>query len=481
MQIEFIASKLPSTSPKEFGLPFALFTILMLVGGIVWGTLCIFFELYPQAIIPYGYTLLSAFNFWYWQAKENFKAVRVLQVSMSILLPFLFQIALGGYAASGTVMLWAVLALIACITFHKTKGVLVWLFLFAILVIITVVYDAEFIKITPDSLRSQGVQQILLIINVVIISSMIFFLGRYFIGLQRKAIIEVNEINDALKESEQAKEMAYQEVLASEEELRQNTEELRATNNELLNTKSELESAIERVAQAKIELEKSKDSEITKKSEKIMSSLRYAERIQRALLPSTEILKSYLPESFLFLLPRDIVSGDFYWFQDVVTSGNEIKLIVAAADCTGHGVPAAFMSIMGHDALNTIVKINKVTSPELILDQMNNLIVTKLHQGEKEQQIKDGMDVAICTLTFSKDDNAEKYACTKVEYAGAKTPLVYIKNGKIDHIKATRKAIGGEQRSKHKFTKHKIPVEGGITLYLFSDGYQDQFGSLYRI
>lgn len=270
--------------------------------------------------------------------------------------------------------------------------------------------------------------------------------------------------------------MAYQEVLASEEEIRQNAEELRATNEELLDTKNELEGALAREENAKAELEKSKDSEIATKNKKIMSSLRYAERIQRALLPSTDILKNYLPNSFLFLKPRDVVSGDFYWFQEIRERQNEFKVIVAAADCTGHGVPAAFMSIMGHDALNTIVKINKITEPHHILDEMNSLIITKLYQEDKDTQIKDGMDASICTFSFIVDPDTKEYKCKKIEYAGAKNPIVYIHNGNVEIIKGTRRAIGGEQRSKHEFTKHEIPLEGGVTLYLFSDGYQDQFG-----
>lgn len=476
MQLSNISSNLPKTSQPEFALAFTLFTSFMSMGGIVWGTLCVFFELYPQSVIPYGYTILSGFNIWFWKSKEKFQIVRALQMSMSVLLPFLFQMILGGYEASGVVMLWSVLALIACITFHKTDGVLAWLTIFVLLVIVTVKLDVRFISFMPASLNSQSVQQTLLTLNIVIISAMLFFLGRYFIGEQRKALEQIRVKNKALKVSEQEKEVAYQEVLASEEEIRQNAEELRAINEELLDTKSELESALQREGEAKLELEQSKDSEIAKKNEKIMSSLRYAERIQRALLPSADILKNYLPDSFLLLMPRDVVSGDFYWFQEIRTPDKKIKVIVAAADCTGHGVPAAFMSIMGHDALNTIVKINQITEPHYILDEMNSLIITKLYQEDQKTQIKDGMDIAICTLTFCNEAISGEYSCEKIEFAGAKNPLVYIQDKKINFIKGTRKAVGGEQRSKSEFIKHEINVTKDTVLYMFSDGYQDQFG-----
>ncbi len=200
-----------------------------------------------------------------------------------------------------------------------------------------------------------------------------------------------------------------------------------------------------------------KSLEIEEKNRDITASIRYAERIQMAMLPPEDSFN----ETFVLFLPKDIVSGDFYWTYD-----NGDKQFIAAVDCTGHGVPGAFMSIIGYNSLTKIVREYGITRPSAILDQLN-IEVTKslLQRGEKV--INDGMDLAL--IAYDKPN-------MKIEFAGAYNPLVLVRKGEIRTIKADRFPIGMAQRGQKKFTNVIVDVQAGDMLYIFSDGYADQFG-----
>lgn len=212
---------------------------------------------------------------------------------------------------------------------------------------------------------------------------------------------------------------------------------------------------------------------IEKKNANITASINYAQRIQKAMLPSQQDIQNLLPESFLFFKPRDVVSGDFYWAAEVADEFGNKKIILAAIDCTGHGVPGAFMSMVGDGLLNQIVKLQQITSPDLILKALDKGVKESLNQEETANN--DGMDIAICTI----DKNHKK-----MEFAGAKNPLVYIQNGQIIEVAGDKLHVGGSMRKniekfKNKqFTKHTIDLSLPTTCYIFSDGYEDQFGGL---
>ncbi|CAN5886503.1 hypothetical protein BH11BAC7_BH11BAC7_32240 [soil metagenome] len=203
----------------------------------------------------------------------------------------------------------------------------------------------------------------------------------------------------------------------------------------------------------------------------IVDSITYAKRIQRAVMPTQEEIRELFPESFIFFRPRDIVSGDFWW---IGKSGN-IKL-VAAADCTGHGVPGAFMSLIGNTALNEVVKEKHFTDPGEILYHLSKNIVASLRQGQKEtddlasysmQGVKDGMDISLCAID---EENGV------LKFSGANNPLYYVQNGSIKEIKGDRQPVGIFEGELKPFTVHTIPLEGLEAVYLFTDGYADQFG-----
>jgi ligand-binding sensor domain-containing protein/serine phosphatase RsbU (regulator of sigma subunit) len=209
---------------------------------------------------------------------------------------------------------------------------------------------------------------------------------------------------------------------------------------------------------------------IEAKNHDITDSIKYAKNIQEALLPPLQNLHNELKDAFVLYLPKDIVSGDFYWFAK-----RNNKRFIASVDCTGHGVPGAFMSIIGNTLLNEIVSDKNITEPAEILNELHAGVKTALKQSNSENERRDGMDIALCSL------NEEG---TLLEYAGANRPLWIFRKGKrgeeaFEMIKANKFPIGGlemENEVKRQFTNHSIPVEKGDIIYIFSDGYADQFG-----
>ncbi|MGB0521669.1 MAG: tetratricopeptide repeat protein [Flammeovirgaceae bacterium] len=211
-----------------------------------------------------------------------------------------------------------------------------------------------------------------------------------------------------------------------------------------------------------------KNQEIEKKNRNIMSSLQYAKRIQRTLMPSEEDVLHQFDDGFIFLKPRDVVSGDFYWFDIVNDIDGSQKKIIAAVDSTGHGVPGALMSMIGLEQLTEIVNVECIHCSDLILNRLHAGVVNILKQNSSKNQ--DGMDMAICVI-----DEKNK----TLEFAGARNGLFYIQNGQGHYLRGDRRPIGGEIRKTEDvrtFTKHIIPLEGEMYFYLFSDGFQDQFG-----
>ena len=202
--------------------------------------------------------------------------------------------------------------------------------------------------------------------------------------------------------------------------------------------------------------------EIAEKNESITASIEYAKRIQTAILPSNEYANEILPEHFILFRPRDIVSGDFYWMNK-----KDDLLILIAADCTGHGVPGAFMSMLGVSFLNEIVNRHDVTSAAVILNSLRKDIKKTLGQEGKEGEAKDGMDIALCIVDLKK---------MKMQYAGAYNPLYLFRNNELMEFKADRMPIGIYVKEKESFTDNDIDLQKGDVFYIFSDGYQDQFG-----
>ncbi|MES2591478.1 MAG: tetratricopeptide repeat protein [Bacteroidota bacterium] len=229
------------------------------------------------------------------------------------------------------------------------------------------------------------------------------------------------------------------------------------------------------------------EDNIRLQNEKITDSINYAKRIQETLLPPIEEIKKHLPESFILYKPKDIVSGDFYWIYE-----DKERVIVAVVDCTGHGVPGAFMSLMGNNLLNDIVKVKGKFVPSDILDELNIQILTTLNQNSKNTTAKYGMDIALISLEQGEmglnDKNEEAVLSNptsgentrtsyKLQYAGAHSPLLIYRNKECITIKANKRSIGSYKKDEEEgFTNHVFELIKGDVLYMFSDGYADQIG-----
>ncbi len=200
--------------------------------------------------------------------------------------------------------------------------------------------------------------------------------------------------------------------------------------------------------------------EIEEKNLNIMDSIRYAKRIQQTILPRDQFVEKHLPESFILYKPKDIVSGDFYWFEKVGR-----KVFVAAVDCTGHGVPGAFVSIVGYNNLNRTVMEFHLTKPGDILNKLNDLVVDTFVR-HSDSDVKDGMDMSLVSIDLDSK---------QVEFAGAQNPIYVANRNSIEEVKADKQPIGSSLEPK-VFENNVVQVQTGDMVYLFSDGYIDQFG-----
>ena len=219
------------------------------------------------------------------------------------------------------------------------------------------------------------------------------------------------------------------------------------------------------IEEQKLEVEKQKEvvvlahDQLEEKNKEILDSITYAKRIQNAILPPAKVVKEYLQESFILYKPKDIVAGDFYWLEQ-----REGKVLFAAADCTGHGVPGAMVSVVCNNALNRSVREHGLIDPGKILDKTREIVIEEFEKSDEE--VKDGMDIAICSLEGNT-----------LKYAGAHNPLWIIRNGEIIETKANKQPIG-QFIKPEPYTTHTFELQDGDSIYIFSDGYVDQFGGV---
>jgi serine phosphatase RsbU (regulator of sigma subunit) len=282
---------------------------------------------------------------------------------------------------------------------------------------------------------------------------------------------KLDELKQALEEKNKQmwamSETVYKEKKKVEEQLKamllekEELERLKKDNEEKVKMLWEQSTAIhqekERINSLKLIVEQ--------KHQDIIDSVTYAQRIQEAILPEMKEISALLPGTFILFKPRDIVSGDFYWF-----SHKNDRSIIAVVDCTGHGVPGAFMSMIGNTLLNQIVNEMGITDPGQILLQLNEEVNHSLKQSHAESESRDGMDVAICSFDAS---------LREVQYAGANRPLYLVRNGAIEETKANKFAIGGRTYDVPKiFETRTFTLQPNDTVYLSSDGYADQFSPM---
>ncbi|TXB64799.1 tetratricopeptide repeat protein [Vicingus serpentipes] len=220
----------------------------------------------------------------------------------------------------------------------------------------------------------------------------------------------------------------------------------------------------------KLIIEKQKKSvelanhQLEEKNQEILDSINYAKRIQNAILPPNKVVKEFLPNSFILYKPKDIVAGDFYWMESLVPTGNkkDTAILFAAADCTGHGVPGAMVSVVCNNGLNRSVREYGLTDPGEILNKTREIVIAEFEKSEEE--VKDGMDIALCSLKGNT-----------LHYAGANNPLWIVREGELLETKANKQPIG-QFDNPEPYKTHTIELQKGDSIYIFSDGYVDQFG-----
>ena len=201
---------------------------------------------------------------------------------------------------------------------------------------------------------------------------------------------------------------------------------------------------------------------IEKQKKQLTRSIRYAQNIQSAIFPAQQDIERLFPESFTLFLPRDIVSGDFYWIKQVGS-----KILLAVGDCTGHGVPRAFMSMLGITFLNEITNYDPYLPPNRILNMIRERVMKTLNQTGKPTDQKDGMDLTL--ITYEQKEQI-------LQFSGANNPLFHFHKGKLNEVKGDRMPIGIYGDFEAPFTKHQLKIDHGDRIYLFTDGYVDQFG-----
>ncbi len=248
------------------------------------------------------------------------------------------------------------------------------------------------------------------------------------------------------------KEVVYRKK--AEDKLREQKNEIEDKNEELKQQSEELQSQNEEIIAQRDQIEKHHTA--------IKDSIFYAKRIQTAVLPRKEYIEQILPENFILFRPKDIVSGDFYWVKQIGE-----KIIIIAADCTGHGVPGSIMSMLGVSFITEIVRKQQLFQADLILNELRVQIKQALRQTSEKDELFDGMDMALCILDLKNN---------VLEFAGAVNPLYLVQNGELKVVKADRMPIGYYPKEVSEFTKHEIQLSQGDSFYIFSDGYVDQFG-----
>ena len=325
-------------------------------------------------------------------------------------------------------------------------------------------------------------KQLIIILSFLLLLSLILLLATRKLKITIKDLLRKTKLiaDGALHErvivtgknefTELAEQFNYmvEKLETSQNELKKKNKLIEAKNKTLQDQNEEILAQRDQISAQRDEIEAQRDvlsaqkDQILEQNKDITDSIQYAKRIQSAILPHDEVIKYLLPKHFIFYKPRNIVSGDFYWLTH-----KRGEIIIVVADCTGHGVPGAFMSMLGSTVLSDVVNSIDTLKANLILNELRDQVIISLRQTGEIDETKDGMDIALCLLNKDK---------MKLQYAGAYHPLYMIRNGKLTEIKADKMPIGISVKAGKSFTNHEIKVRKDDTFYLFSDGIIDQFG-----
>ncbi len=415
--------------PIEKHTDFAIVSVAGVVGFVahcIFLALFLLFEVYSMAYFNIV-SILVFFAIYYTNRHSIGKSVLLITLaSFEIIIHAVYATIVLGWASNFHLYLF--IPILAVLVTSKTNTVLAYglNITYSVIYILLVIYTNYFSPLETISENGLITFEILSIANV---TGIMIIVTMYYSYVANKSSQELVQLNEALKEQSR-------KVMSFNNELAQQTEELQIQSEQLEHS-----------------------------NKHITDSIRYALRIQEAVLPSIVDLSNLLGENnvMVFYSPKDIVSGDFYWCRE-----KNGKKIIVVADCTGHGVPGAMLTMIGESLLNNIVLEKGITEPSLILDALQVYFST-LFTGSVHT-IQDGMDICISKIN---------YQTQKLHFAGARNPLNYIQNGQLETIKGDKMSIGNSKNKSKaidKFTSHKIDISVPTTIYMYTDGYQDQFG-----
>jgi len=325
------------------------------------------------------------------------------------------------------------------------------------------------------------------LVGMFIIILFLILIGMFLVSKKNKKLkkqqIEIQKINTDLERKNEEITVQKENLQQANEEIIVQKENLQQKNEEIMSINEELNVQKEEISQQNILIEK--------KNKDMTDSIQYAKRIQTVIIPPSDILITYNIEHFILLKPRDIVSGDFYWMKETLDVNNQKHIILTAADCTGHGVPGALMSMLGISYLNEIVGQHRIIEPHIILNKLRDKVKEALQQKGVANEAKDGMDMALIsynldalTLSYSGANNpifhVRKYSPDTVIEDDKKNPIIKLDNGiyKLTETRPDKMPVGIYIKENESFTNHSIDIQKGDSIYIFSDGYIDQFGGV---
>lgn len=411
-------------------------------------------ELLPQASFELG-NKISYLTF--------YLALPIFVIFIRSLYPEDFSI----YVIRATVAICAVFSI--SVIFFDGMFYSQFLVYYQLATVLVILYSIYFIVVILIKRRKEsktfafGVLAIFLAtINDILVSNLVFGVKNMipvglFIFIFSQTFIISRKFSRAYKQTDRLAGQLKQQNSELEGTVKQRSRELEEANEEVSQNVEELKTNLELVNAQK--------NKIQEQHQSITESITYAQNIQHNLLPSQALLAELFPNSFLIFKPKDIVSGDFYYFGEA-----KGKIVVAAVDCTGHGVPGAFMSFIGYSILSEIIENHDSIEPAYILAELHYGVRKLLGQDAKTSTSRDGMDIALVTIDKAKRE---------VKFAGAKNPLLYFRNGEMTMLSGDNVYIGGSfsgESINFKQTDITLSEDESFSFYLFSDGYQDQFG-----
>lgn len=409
--------------------------ILMGLGGLLFGGVCAILHLHVVSYIPLIYVVLLAFNFIYFQLFENFRVTCFIQILLTILVPLSFYLTFGNTIPGGMIVLWILLPLVYSIVVSGLKNTVKWFVFVSVFYLFSVFFGDS---ITPFSIDvKESIVNLFFELNAITISGILIVILLFFIKNREKENAKLQELTASLEKIVEKRTF----------QLKENVEELKATEEELMQNNEELIALNENIALQKREIEEIHDD--------LNESILVTKAIQEALLTKDEVIKSYLDEYFILYKPKDQVSGDFYYL-----SKTKNKLVFTVADCTGHGVPGGFLTALSISYLHDIIRRRNIDKPALALELLRKRFI-ELGLG-----MHFGIDMALCIIDTQTN---------VIHYSGAYNPLIIIRDNELIEFKGNRIPVSF-YITEENFSNQEFELKNNDVIYLFSDGYKDQFG-----